>query len=221
MRELATVLTAALARAVGVPDAVADLIVPVGNPETAFGSVLEGNPLGEEWIAAIDVPGPLLIAYSGTLASDLFDNDPRTWMGPGLEAFNGLCDAIGPALKALDRRLLFRPHARHVLSDPQSCVNFLRDRAAEPFGIAVSPCDFFVRDMVDAKADHFTRIAESVVPKAELFFLEDKRVGEGDVLESCPLGEGILPRSIIETIPDDIPIVVMPHDVDAARTWFV
>lgn len=220
MRELATVLTATLARAAGVPDAVADLIVPVGNPNTAFGSVLEGNPLGDEWIAAIDVPGPLLIAYSGTLAKDLFGDDPRTWMGEGHKIFNGLCDAIGPALKALDRRLLFRPHARHVLSDPQACVDFLRNRANEAFGIALSPCDFFVQDMVHAKADHFTRIAESIVPKAELFFLEDKRVGDGDVLEACPLGEGILPRSIAEAIPHDIPIVVAPHDIDAARTWF-
>ena len=219
MPHLATVLGANLARLAGVPDAVADLIVPLGSPDKAIASILDGNPLADDWFAVVDVPGPLLVAYSGTLAKDLFGDEPRTWMGAGHAAFDELCAAMSPVLQRNERRLLFQPHARHVLSDPQACVDFLRTRSEEPFGIAVSPCDFFVRDMVEAKADHFARIAESVIPKAELLFLHDKRLGDGDLLETCPLGEGILPESILENAAEGTAIVVTPDDAETARAW--
>lgn len=219
MARLATVLTADLARLAGVPDAVADLVVPLGSPDTAIASILDGNPLADGWFASIDVPGSLLVAYSGTLADELFGDDPRTWMGAGHAAFKDLCAAVAPALKANDRRLLFRPHARHVLSDPQSCVDFLRKNEASPFGLAVSPCDFFVPGMVEMSADHFGRIEASVLPLAELVFLEDKRPGSSDLLEPCPLGEGILPRTILANVAAETPIVVASSDAETARAW--
>ena len=75
-----TILSQELARLSGVPDAVADMVVPLGEPSMALASILEGNPLAEDWIAPLDVPGECLISWSGTLGEDLFEDAPRTWM---------------------------------------------------------------------------------------------------------------------------------------------
>ncbi|MAD77867.1 MAG: hypothetical protein CMJ51_00675 [Planctomycetaceae bacterium] len=220
---IATILDVSTARAVGIPDAIADVVVPHGIPGSAIASIVPGNPLADDWTCPLDLPGDLLITWSGTLAEDLFGDDPRTWMASGHERFESFCDQVRDALTAAGRRLCFRPHARHVLSDPQGTLDFLRRREGEPFGLALSPIDLLLPSMQSDAEDHFTRILDFMVPKADLLILGDARVeADGDEsMTAAPLGEGLLPgpaviEAILTRLPDHAWVVAAPADVPAA-----
>ena len=64
----ATILDTSTARAIGVPDAVFDLVVPQGLAGGAIATILPGNPLADDWVMPLDLPGDLMVAWSGTLA---------------------------------------------------------------------------------------------------------------------------------------------------------
>lgn len=228
----ATILDTATARAIGVPDAVLDLIVPQGLAGGAIASILPGNPLADDWVMPLDLPGDLLVAWSGTLASPeagLFADEPRTWMGDGHARFEAFCDGIRDALVSSGRRLCFRPHARHVLSDPQGTLDFLRRREGEPFGLALSPADLLTTDMAVDAEDHFTRILDFMVPRADLLLLADAQVPDqpGDEptpLQACALGEGVLPRdAIVEAcltrLPEQAWVVTGAADTATLTEW--
>ena len=223
---LATILDRATARAAGVPDAVADLVVPQGAPTAAIASIASGNPLDDDWFCPLDLPGDGIVSWSGTLADELFGDEPRTWMGEGHQRFEGWCDDVRDALGRAGRVLLLRPHARHVLSDPQGTLDFLRRREGEPFGLALSPADLLLPSMMPDAEDHFARILEFMVPRAALVLLQDARPAEGDEdrMEPCPLGTGILPPSelmaaLADGLPEDAWVVVHPQDVPTAVEW--
>lgn len=229
---LATILDTATARAVGVPDAVFDLVVPQGLAGGAIATILPGNPLADDWVMPLDLPGDLMVAWSGTLAEGedaLFADEPRTWMGEGHARFEAFCDSIRDALASSGRRLCFRPHARHVLSDPQGTLDFLRRREGEPFGLALSPADLLTTDMVADAEDHFTRILDFMTPRADLLLLADARVPAGPdddarPLEPCPLGEGVLPReaiiaSSLSRLPEASWVVASARDTATATAW--
>ncbi|MAD20474.1 MAG: hypothetical protein CMJ52_09995 [Planctomycetaceae bacterium] len=227
---LCTILDTTTARSVGIPDAVCDLVVPHGAPVDAIASILPGNPLADDWVGLLDLPGDLLVAWSGTLADELFADDPRTWMAEGHERFEAFCDDIRESLVAAGRRLCFRPHGRHVLSDPQGTLDFLRRRADEPFGLALSPADLLLPSMLPDAEDHYTRILDFMMPKADLLFLADAVPGEPvDEYEEppmlpVPLGEGVLPRAAVmeavhTRLPEGVPVVVAPRDLPTATAW--
>ncbi len=228
----ATILDAATARAAGVPDAVFDLVVPQGLVGGAIATMLPGNPLADDWVMPLDLPGDLMLGWSGTLAAPeegLFGDEPRTWMNEGHARFEAFCDGVRDPLGNSGRRLCFRPHVRHVLSDPQGTLDFLRRRDGEPFGLALSPIDLLTIGMVEDAEDHFTRILESMVPRADLLLLADGRVpdrydDDSAPLEACPLGEGVLPReAIIEAVLTRLPehawVVTRASDSATATEW--
>ena len=223
--KVCTILDKRLATLAGVPDAITDLVVPLGTPNQAIAAILEGNPLSEGWIGALDVPGNMLISWSGTLAEELFGEDPRTWMQYGQKAFIEFCSSVAPALEKSERTLLFRPHARHVLSDTQSSLDFKRKHENGPFGLAVSPCDLLVPDMLDTLEDHLERILTFLAPQAHVVFIEDARPSEcGEIMERVPLGDGILPQDLVksllhEHLPADMPIVVQASESSVALDW--
>ena len=219
---LATILDVSTARAVGIPDAVADVVVPHGLPGSAIASIVPGNPLAADWTCPLDLPGELLVAWSGTLADDLFQDDPRTWMAGGHEQFESFCDQVREPLTAMGRRLCFRPHARHVLSDPQGTLDFLRRREGEPFGLALSPIDLLVPSMIPDAEDHFTRILDFMVPRADLLIFGDAVPDEDDEesMTAAPLGDGLLPgpavvEAILDRLPDHAWVVPSPGDIPA------
>ena len=220
-----TILQKQLAALAGVPDAVADMVVPLGEPDSAVASILEGNPLAEDWIAPLDVPGEYLVAWSGTLAEDLFGDEPRTWMQAGHKALDAFCEEVAPRLDTLDRTLLFRPHARHVLSDPQGALNFLRQHENEPFGLAVSPGDLLLPSMLENLEDHLERILVFLAPRATMIFLEDVTPAEdGESMQPAPIGEGILPQLQVRELmhahlPAEMPVVVKPTETAEALQW--
>ena len=69
-------------------------------------------------------------------------------MAGGHERFETFCDDIRDTLVAAGRKLCIRPHARHVLSDAQGTLDFLRRREGEPFGLALSPVDLLLPSML-------------------------------------------------------------------------
>lgn len=224
---LATILDTETARLAGVPDAVGDLIVPEGLAGDAIATILPGNPLADDWFFPVDLPGDRLVAWTGGLGDTLFANEPRTWMGAGHERFERLCDEMRDPLRDAGTTLCFRPHARHVLSDPQGTLDFLRRREEEPFGLALSPADLLLPDMMDVAEDHFERILEFMVPRCELLIVADAEPNPdetGPPLRPCRLGQGILPPSrlmqaIVEGLTEDAWIVVHPADRATMTAW--
>lgn len=222
---MATILDVATARAAGVPDAVADIVLPHGTPGEALASIVPGNPLADDWVCSIDLPGERIIAWSGTLGDELFADEPRTWMGEGHKRFESFCDDVRDTLRDAGRILCFRPHARHVLSDPQGTLDFLRRREGEPFGLALSPADLILPDMLADAEDHFTRILDSMVPRADFILLSDAHPDEtNESMTPCPLGSGVLPPAAIMdaiglNLRDDAFVVAAPADVPTTVSW--
>lgn len=191
-----------------------------GQPLASFA---DGNPLAEEWMLDIELPGERIVCWSGTLADELFGDEPRTWMREGHDAFRFFCDAAAPTLVAQQRTLAFRPHVRHVLSDAQGCVNFLRERSGQPFELAVGPADLLTPDMLKDVEDHLRRIIPALAPRAAMFLMHDAVV-DGDLLRPVPLGEGCLPRDLIRELladhaPKDLPLVLRPGSIERQLEW--
>ena len=193
------------------------------NAGRALASFADGNPLADDWALDIELPGERIVCWSGTLAESLFGDEPRTWMREGHAAFRDFCDAAAPTLLAQRRTLAFRPHARHVLSDVQGCVNFLRERDGQPFDIAVGPADLLTPSMLGDIEDHLRRIIPGLAARSAMFLLHDAVV-DGDLLRPAPLGEGVLPRDLVCSLlsdhaPADLPIVLLPQRLEQQLAW--
>lgn len=137
---------------------------------------------------------PRLVAWSGSLAEEPFARDPRTWGPAGLEAFREAAARLAPILRARNATLLLRPHARHVLCDPQRCVTLVhqwRERG-EPFGLALDAAAMIEDSMAADAGDHLRRAMEWLSPLAAVVFVREAPPGgSGDepVMET-PLGSG-------------------------------
>ena len=149
---------ATLARMTGSPHPHCQtIIVKHGNASTVLASSHAGNPLAGDWLADLDAPGDRILCWSGTLADELFESDPRTWGSSGREALGRFCDDVLSQVKAHDRTLCFHPHARHVLNDVPSCLTFLRGRAGQPFEVALAPASLLEPSMLDRLDEHLQR----------------------------------------------------------------
>lgn len=160
-----------------------------------------------------------LLSWSGTLAPSLFQADPRTWMAPGRQALDALCDRIGPILLQRRWTLCFQPHARHVLSDVRSCREFLAQRIGQPFELALSPATMLERSMLPAIDDHLERLFEGLGPSAALIILEDvlEEADENGLPRRDDYGRGLLPRALVAEllrrhVPADVPVVARGSD---------
>lgn len=189
----------------------------------ALASFADGNPLSDDWMLDIELPGEHIVCWSGTLSNDLFGDEPRTWMREGHVAFRSFCDSAAPTLLAQRRTLAFRPHVRHVLSDVQGCVHFLREREGQPFEIAVAPVDLLTPAMLPDIEDHLRRILPTLSQRAAMLLLHDAVV-EGELLRPVPLGQGILPRDLVRALlrdaaPLDLPVVLVPTAIEQQLDW--
>jgi hypothetical protein len=147
-------------------------------------------------------PVPHLLLWSGTLASEPFEADPRTWMGPGWRALAERCDQLAPLLERAGVTLCLQPHARHVLSDIRSCLSFLAARRGQRFALALSPVTMLEAAMLPARAEHLDRIMDALGSAAAMILLSDVKppheAGEPPLL--CPLGEGVLPIRLLRDL---------------------
>lgn len=219
---------AAVSQMIGISRPACDgIIVRHGQPDEVLAASIRANPLTDSWLLDTELPGGRVVAWSGTLGDELFESHPMTWMAPGHTALAQFCDEIEPQLKRHEWRLCFQPHACHVLSDVQSCVNFLAKRKEGPFEIVLSPASMLTPAMLPMAEDHLTRMFEMLGARAAMVFMSDVKLVEEDgeqAIRPVPLGEGVLPREVVRRlvakhVPGDTPVVIGPRQIAAQLEW--
>lgn len=202
------------------------LIIKHGDPGIVLASVLDSNPLSQHWLLDVDLPGSRVVTWSGTLGTELFERERRTWMLPGAEALKAFCDSVGPQLVPHERTICFQPHARHVLSDPQSCLRFLLEREEEPFEIALAPASMLEQSMLGRVEDHLFRAFDALGDRCAMLVLRDVQPGDDDEapLATVPLGRGVLPRDVVHElierfVPEGTPVVLDAQLIEEQIAW--
>ena len=162
--------------------------------------------------------GTTILAWSGNLSPHFFESLPMTWLRPGREAFNGVLEKVTPLLKEKGVTLCFRPCARHVLSDPQSCMQFLLAHEDAPLAIALDPAAMFETSMLNTPEDHLVRMFETLGDRCAAAVLSDvPDPGAEDepthFERPLQLGVGRLPVETIQalldrTVPASIPVMM-------------
>lgn len=182
---------------------------------------LGGNPLG----GGIDLsglgPGATGVCWSGTLGAELFGRDWGTWGGAGMEALGAFCARVAPELESRGARLVLRPHARHVLSDPFRCRRFLDEHGGRGVvGVALDAASMTEGSMLGDAQDHAERAFEMLGPAASAVFVTGVERGAGEELSavSCPVGRGAVGArflgGLVRThVPARTPLLLMGRDV--------
>jgi len=178
-------------------------------------AIVPDNPLGESWALPARDDVELIVAWSGVPGAsneELFEPNPLTWMPAGRTALDELCARLGPILESRDQRLAFRPHARHVLSDEPSCLQFLTDYEDGPFTLAFEPALLMEPGMLDALDERLPRLFTSLGPRAALVILSDAKLNEtGRRVEIVPPGQGVFPMELVDElverhVPEHVPV---------------
>jgi hypothetical protein len=182
----------------------------------AFATLVPGNPCkGLPWTRATLAPeGGRWMSYTGWLgeqpdaARGVFRADFATWGPNGRARWLAMLDEADGVLRARDERWCLRPHARHLLPDPQQCLNLLRSRADRESGrarieLVLEPAAFLTPQMLPTAEDHIARAVEALGDRPEVVALiatNVRTIREGDAeaeLVLCPVGEGELPPAWI------------------------
>lgn len=158
-----------------------------------WAGVLTGNPLDGLALPA-EAPGGRLIIESGWVADDDGAPGVRTWTGDGWKALHAWADAIAPVLRERGTRVLFRTDARHVLSDPQGSLTWLRERekdAASPFGLLLDPAAMLTPSMLGDVEVHIGRALDALAHRDDVdaVLLAGAVEVDGE-LTRAPVGEG-------------------------------
>jgi hypothetical protein len=205
------------------------VILRHGDASDVLASRHGGNPLRDAWLLDLDTPGRRVLAWSGTLADDLFASDPRTWRRPGQQAFARFCQDLRPQLLQHGRTLCFHPHARHVLNDVPSNLSFLNQLGeGGPFEVALSPASLLEPVMLNDVEDHLQRQFEALGARCAMVLLSDVVVEEDEAGEQwcrpVPLGQGALPQATImrlmrDFVPPATPIVIAGNALAQQLEW--
>jgi hypothetical protein len=189
---------------------------PVGDIP-GFGTVVAGNPLADGWTLPEQPEAGRLILFSGWLAEPigqgLFSNSFQTWGPTGRAAFRAFIErmsnagALGPPGAGT---LCFRPHARHVLADPTTCLSFLRAHEQdEPrrFELLLDPVAMLTPDMLADAEDHLVRTFVALgdradVPALLLSNAEVVEVAGSTEFRACPLDSGVLDADLLRGLSD-------------------
>lgn len=130
------------------------------------------------------------ICWSGGLAEGLFEEDPGAWTGRGREALIAALDGLVGALG--DRRLLLRPHHRHVISDVPACRWFAERWRGGPLGLALDAASMVAPEMGDRAEQALERAFDAVGPLCEAVALCNVRWDEGGAARPCGVFDGAL-----------------------------
>lgn len=125
-----------------------------------------------------------------------FPRDFRTWTPAAWEALDAACDGLLPALAERGIELCLRPHARHVLSDPQACLSFLRKH--EGVRLLLDPASFMTGSMLDRAEDHVARMFEALGDHPAVAGVVLANVLRNDPDDEDSLGPAPLHRGLIE-----------------------
>lgn len=228
------------------------LVLPLPVPGSAreeepWAVVSGANPMAQEAdgggsrgaVADLPSPGtvvgeasaPRRVLWSGTLAEELFERDPRTWGPRGLEEFRRLCDRLGPEMDRTGGRILFRPHARHVLCDVQRCRVFLSEWSGGPFGLLLDPAALLEPAMLSTAQDHLERAFQALAGAADGVLVTGvERVADAGAaaddetnrspLRPVPVHQGVLEvgllgRLIRAHVRHETPLVLLDREIGA------
>lgn len=200
------------------------------DPSNVLFSFVDENPLAPGWLCDLELPGDCIASWSGTLAfgeDERFAAHPHNWMSPGSEALDRLLGEIEVPIAKSGKRFCLIPHARHVLSDVQGCVNLarrLRD-SNSPIEVALAPGAMLTPSMLGQQDEHLERAFDTLAEFAPFLYLYDVAVDDsGENLLPVPLGEGELDGEIVRQLiqsawPSNKPIVLRSQRLAEQCTW--
>lgn len=171
-------------------------------------TVFRGNLLRAEPKDVVEGSTPV-VAWSGWLAEDadeskgVFPRDFRTWTKPAWAEFDGAIDRLVPELMRAGTELWLRPHSRHFLADPQTCVSFLLRRVGQPIRVFLDPASMLTASMLGRADDHLDRalaaLADHPGVAAVLLANVERLEGSGDedALVAAPLHRGLIEPGLV------------------------
>ncbi|TVQ61721.1 MAG: hypothetical protein EA378_08230 [Phycisphaerales bacterium] len=182
-----------------------------------FATLIPGNPAeGLLWARAGGTPEQgRWLSYAGWIGEQpgaglgVFAPDFATWGPTGRTCWLKMLAEADAYLNAHDERWCLRPHARHLLPDPQQCLNLLRSRADQESGgparieLILEPTAFLTPQMLPTGEDHIARAVAALGDRPEVVALIATNVrtvardGAEAELALCEVEEGELPPAWI------------------------
>jgi hypothetical protein len=138
-----------------------------------------------------------------------WERDPRTWSPAAYDQLAARLRSVREHAEHTGTRILLRPHARHILNDPQRCARYLNDFGGPTFGLALDPVSMLEPSMRPTAEEHLVRIMQRLGSHAQWVVLPAggvKAVGEADDARlaflpgKAPQGEADLSHTDIHRI---------------------
>ncbi len=153
----------------------------------------------------------------------IFPRDFRTWTPVGRAALHAACDAALATLTPRGVEFMLRPHARHILSDVQGCLAFLRSYPS--VRLLLDPASLLTGAMLPSAEDHLRRMFENLAPHPStaavvLANVERLTADDSDALGPVPLHRGLIDPALLlrlwkEHCPIDLPCIVLAQEYEA------
>jgi hypothetical protein len=131
-----------------------------------------------------------------------------------------------PQLQERGIQLWLRPHARHVLADPQSCMSFLSRRTMQPIRLLLEPAAFLTHEMLAHAEDHLARAFEALGSHPGVAAVLLANVGHAPSddapLVPAPLHRGSLDPDLVvrhwrRCVPAEMPVALLVEEWEDQR----
>jgi sugar phosphate isomerase/epimerase len=166
------------------------------------------------------------VLWSGWQGEDAFARDPRTWSPTAWKEFERACNGFSHRADMDAREILIRPHARHVLSDPQRCLTFVRRHEHHGLRLLLDPFSMLEASMLPRVEEHLARAFDALIEHERVVavVMANVAAAEGDApLRLVPIERGVIPFEILaglaKRIPRSLPIVQLDDDHESQRKW--
>lgn len=165
-----------------------------------------------------------MLAWSGWVDDDpaggMFARTAATWGPSAWAGLTAACDRLVPELAAGGAELCIRPHARHVLSDTQRCLTFLRSREGQPIRLLLDAPGLLTGGMLPMVEDHLERAFATLGGHPGVWAVLLSNVqraapdSDDDLLMPAPLGAGLIDPDLIVSAwrrhcPPELPCVIL------------
>jgi hypothetical protein len=175
------------------------------------------HPSFFNWPASPPAPARRIF-WSGWTGESIFSLDHHTWSQDSWARLDRWCDTALPHLQRNNASACLRPHTRHILSDPQSCLTFLRRHENQPFELLLEPAAFLTPSMLPRADDHLTRAMDALAyhPAVRAILLTNLSPSpdDPDLLVPTPRSRGVLPLQLLSLIesktPPNLPVITLP-----------